>query len=55
MVSEVKILKRYLTVCQNNGHMITYMIMFVVICAISDYMWLYDYVIKWNKFGLITI
>jgi hypothetical protein len=52
MVIEVKILKRYLTICQNHGLMITYMIAFVVICAISDYMWLHDYVIKWSKFGL---
>jgi hypothetical protein len=33
---------------KNLGFMTTCMIAFVVICAISDYMWLHDYVVELN-------
>jgi hypothetical protein len=34
-----------MTLCQNLDFMTTYMVAFVIICAINNYAWLHDYVI----------
>ncbi len=45
--NDIKHFHLHFPLCQNLDFMTTlYMTTFVVICAINDYMWLHDHVVK---------